>query len=701
MDRMIMIGWRIFTMTGCIQEDVKMDETKRIDELRKQLEQYAREYYINDNPSVSDFEYDRLMEELTALEAKHPELYDPNSPTQRIIGKVLDGFEKVVHEQRMLSLDDVFNKEELREFCERIWSEFEGAKFVCECKFDGLAMALMYENGTFVRAVTRGDGTTGEDVTENVRTISSIPMYIENREPVEVRGEVIMPKASFEALNRMQEELHLPLFANPRNAAAGTIRNLDTGIARKRKLDMFMYYFQNGENYGVTSQSQALETLKAMGFPVFDHWKACSTFDEIWSFIESVGEMRNELPFEIDGIVIKLDSFAMQHELGVTAKYPRYSIAYKFPAQEVETRLIGIDLTVGRTGKITPNAILEPVRVAGTKVSAATLHNRDRIESYDLMINDRVIIRKAGDIIPEVVRALPDKRDGSQIPFVWPEDCPVCGSKLIRLEDEADYFCPNPNCEARVVRSLIHFCSRDAMNIDGFGDKKVQWLHEHGFLGSIEEIYHLHERREELLEHKGWSAKGTDKLLAGIEASKKQPLDRLLFGLGIEQVGSKASKLLAEAFKTMDGLMAAGEEELAAVKFIGKISAQSIHRFFEQEENIRLIEALKACGLNMEEPEGEEAAADSFFSGKTVVLTGTLHQMKRSEAQKILESMGASVAGSVSKKTNLVIAGENAGSKLAKAESLGVPVWSEQDFLDKLSESDPSSAAEDAGEVDA
>lgn len=664
-----------------------MSEEKRIAELRKLLERYAMEYYVNDAPSVSDFEYDRLMEELQALEAKHPELYDPNSVTQRIIGKVLTGFEKVQHAQRMLSLSDVFNKEELKEFTDRIWKEFPDAAFVCEYKFDGLAMALLYENGRFVRAVTRGDGTIGEDVTENVRTIPSIPMQIDETGPVEVRGEVYMPKKSFEALNALQEEMHLPLFANPRNAAAGSIRNLDTGIARKRRLDMFLYYFQNGAQYGITSQAEALQAMAKMGFRVNDAWKECHTFEEIWDFIEDTAGKRGELPFEIDGVVIKCDSFAMQNALGTTAKAPRYSTAYKFPAEEVETRLIGITLTVGRTGKITPNAVLEPVRVAGTLVSAATLHNRERIESYGLKINDKVIIRKAGDIIPEVVKALPDKRDGSQLDFVWPDTCPVCGSDLVRLPDEADYYCPNPDCPARILESIIHFCSRDAMDIDGMGEKKIAWLNENGFLPTIEAIYHLHEHKDELLAHKGWSEKGTTKLFAAIEASKVQPLSKLLFGLGIRQVGAKAARILAQAFGSMDALMAANTMELSRIPFIGEISAKSIRAFFSQPENEALIAALKACGLNMEEPKQEEPA-NSFFAGKTVVLTGSLQDITRNEAKALLESLGANVSGSVSKKTDLVIAGEKAGSKLAKAESLGIPVWNEERFLSEVKASE-------------
>lgn len=417
-----------------------MSELDRIQELRRLLEKYSLEYYVQDAPSVSDAEYDRLMDELIHLEKKHPEADDPNSPSRRIIGQVLDGFEKVVHERPMLSLGDVFNKEELTEFVDRIQKEFPRAEFVCELKFDGLAMALQYQDGRFVRAVTRGDGRVGEDVSANVRTISSIPMYINESGPVEVRGEVYMPKASFEMLNALQESMHLPLFANPRNAAAGTIRSQDTSVSRSRKLDMFLYYFQNGTRYGITSQEEALEAMKKLGFRVSTDWKVCRNMDEIWAYIEEMSARRASLPYEIDGIVIKLNDFSQQQVLGTTAKAPRYSIAYKFPAEEVETRLTDILISVGRTGRITPAAVLEPVRVAGTIVSAATLHNEERIKSYGLKIGDRVIIRKAGDIIPEVVKALPEKRDGTETEFVWPKDCPVCGSELIKLPDEAEHF---------------------------------------------------------------------------------------------------------------------------------------------------------------------------------------------------------------------------------------------------------------------
>lgn len=653
-------------------------EQERILQLRKQLEQYAKEYYINDAPSVSDQEYDRLLEELQHLEEKHPEMEDPNSPTRRIIGQVLDGFEKVTHAQRMLSLGDVFNKEELDEFLQRILKEYPDSSFVVENKYDGLAVSLQYQDGRFVRAVTRGDGLVGEDVSANVRTIASVPMSIPEPGYVEVRGEIYMPKASFETLNALQASLNLPLLANPRNAAAGTIRNLDTAVCRQRKLDIFVYYFQNALDHGITTQQGALEKMKEMGFRVNPDYAVFSDPEQIWNWIASVTGKRESLPYEIDGMVIKLNSLEDQQKLGITTKVPRYAIAYKFPAQEVETRLTDIFLSVGRTGRITPNAVLEPVRVAGTLVSAATLHNEDRIRDYDLRINDRVIIRKAGDIIPEVVKALPEKRDGTQQVYVFPTECPVCGSALVRLEGEAEHFCPNPDCPARIVESMIHFVSRDAMNIDGMGQKRIEQFHDWHLLNSIEDIYRLHEKKDAILEHKGFTDKGLEKLFANIEKSKAMPLDRLLFGLGIRQVGSKAASILAEAFGTMDAIMQASEEELAALKFIGSVSAASIRDFFDQPENQRLIASLQQMGLNMSQPKSE--TKESPFTGKTVVLTGTLQTMGRKEAAELLKSLGASVSSSVSKKTDLLIAGENAGSKLEKARSLGVPVMSEEEF---------------------
>lgn len=656
-----------------------MNEQERILQLRRLLEQYSIEYYVHDNPSVSDQEYDRLLEELIHLEEKHPEMYDPNSVTQRIVGQVLDGFEKVTHARRMLSLGDVFNYDELQEFISRIQKQVQNAEFIVEYKYDGLAMALQYQDGRFVRAVTRGDGLTGEDVTFNIRTIPSIPMTISEGGYVEVRGEIYMPKASFEALNAQQEALHLPLFANPRNAAAGSVRSLDTGVFRTRKLNMFCYYFQNAQEHGIKTQQEALQKMDAMHFRVSPDYRLCRTTEEIWAFIQETASRRRQLPFEIDGMVIKLNSLADQEILGTTAKAPRYAIAYKFPAEEVETRLMDITVSVGRTGRITPNAVLEPVRVAGTLVSAATLHNADRIQAYDLRIGDRVIIRKAGDIIPEVVKALPEKRTGTETVFEFPKVCPVCGSELVRLPEEAEHYCINPDCPARIVESLIHFASRDAMAIDGLGEKKIVQLHDWHLIRSIEDIYLLKNRREELLSHKGYSEKGVDKLLQAIETSKKNPLSRLLFGLGIRQVGSKAAQILAERFVTMQALMEASQEELAAVKFIGSVSAASIRDFFEIEANRRLIGRLQELGVNMAEEVTQKK--QSSFTGKTVVLTGTLQGITRNEAKKMLEDLGASVSGSVSGKTDFVIAGENAGSKLTKAQSLGIPVLSEEQFL--------------------
>lgn len=658
-----------------------MDEALRIQQLRKQLETYAREYYIQDAPTVTDQEYDRLMQELEDLEAGHPELADPNSPTQRVIGAILPGFEKYTHARRMLSLGDIFSREELEEFVARVRKEFPGASFVAECKYDGLAMALHYEDGRFVRAVTRGDGLTGEVVTANVRTIRSVPMYIDAPGHVEVRGEVYMPKVSFERLNEVQTTLHLPLFANPRNAAAGSIRNLDTSVAASRNLEIFLYWYQNALEHGINTQARALEAMHAMGFPVNMDFAVCDTVDELWAFIEKTREKRSSLPYEIDGVVIKVNSLEQEEALGLNAKTPRYAIAYKYPAQEVQTRLDDIFLTIGRTGVATPNAVLTPVRVAGTLVSAASLHNEDLIRDRDLRIGDTVIIRKAGDIIPEVIASVKEQRDGTQVPYVFPDTCPVCGSELIRLPEEADHFCTNPDCPAQVLGSLIHFVSREAMNIDGLGEKKVRQLHEAHLLDTIQDIYHLAEKREEILALHGWSDKGFDKLLANIDGSRQRSLADLLFGLGIRLVGRKAAGLLADAFGSMDAIMAATKEELAAVKYIGGTTAESLTTWFAQPANQGLIQSLKEAGLNMVQAPKEVPSVSSPFAGKTVVLTGTLSGMSRNEAKSLLESLGATVAGSVSKKTDLVIYGDKAGSKLAKAQELGVTTMPEAEFL--------------------
>lgn len=659
-----------------------MDEVQRILELRALLETYAIEYYVNDDPSVSDFEYDRLMEELIHLEKKHPEMSDPNSPSQRIIGSVLEGFEKVTHTSRMLSLGDIFNVEEIREFCTRIQASVKDPEFVVECKYDGLAMSLTYEDGVFVRAVTRGDGITGEDVSHNIRTIGSVPMHIPTRQRLEVRGEVYMPKKSFADLNKKQAQEGKTLFANPRNAAAGSIRQLDSQVCASRKLDAYWYYLQNPEDFGIQTQEEALKKMASFHLRVNPVRKVCRTADEIWAYIQSIGKIRESLPYEIDGMVIKLNSLSDSLRLGATAKAPRYAIAYKFPAEEVQTRLLDITLSVGRTGKITPNAVLEPVRVAGTTVQAATLHNEDMIVSKDLRIGDMVVIRKAGEIIPEIVASIPSRRDGSQVPFIFPQHCPICGVRLIRLENEAAYYCINQDCPARVVESIIHFASRDAMDIETLGDKKVEQLHEWGLLHRIEDIYFLRDHREELVKKPGYQIKSVDKLMDTIEASKKQELGVLLFGLGIRQVGKKAAVILAEHYGSMDALMRADVEELTQIKDIGQITAQSIVAFFAEEKNQQLIAVLKECGLNMTQT--QKKVRGSRFTNQTVVLTGTLQHYARNEAKQILESLGANVSGSVSRKTNYVIYGTAAGSKLDKAQQLGVATMNEEEFLQEV-----------------
>ena len=659
-----------------------MDEKLRIKQLREELEKYSIEYYVYDNPSVSDQEYDRLMQELMTLEEKYPEMYDPNSPSQRIIGSVLEGFEKVHHDSQMLSLSNVFNREEIEEFVEKIKTSCSNPEFVVECKYDGLAMSLQYDNGQFVRAVTRGDGIVGEDVSNNVKTILSIPMHIPETRHVEVRGEVYMPKKSFEELNKRQEERGLALFANPRNAAAGSIRQLDSSICATRKLDAYWYYFQNASDFAIQTQEEALERMHQLHFRINPLRKVCQNVEEIWDFIQSIHEKREDLPYEIDGMVIKLNNLSDQRMLGSTAKVPRYATAYKFPAQEVQTRLKDIVITVGRTGKITPNAVLEPVRVAGTMVSAAQLHNEDMILNKDLRIGDIVVVRKAGEIIPEVVSSVIERRDGSQLPYKFPDTCPVCGSHLVRMPDQAAHYCINKDCPARVIESMIHFASRDAMDIDSLGDKKIEQLHEWGYLNTIEDIYFLHEHYEELIMRPGYQKKSVDKMLESIENSKKQPLGVLLYGLGISQVGKKAAMILANHFKNMDALITASMEALVEIHDIGDITAQCIQAFFKEEKNLHLIEVLRLVGCNFVQEENE--TLKSRFTNKTVVLTGTLEHYTRNEAKAILESLGANVSGSVSKKTDFVIYGQAAGSKLTKAQSLGVQTMTEEEFVQEV-----------------
>ncbi|MCR0417222.1 NAD-dependent DNA ligase LigA [[Clostridium] innocuum] len=655
---------------------------QRILELRSILDRLAYEYYVLDQPSKSDQEYDRYYQELVALEDEFPLYRDPNSITQRVGGVVLDAFTKVEHKRTMLSLGNAFNLEDLHAFDERVREVVPNARYVVELKIDGLAMSLIYRDGRFVQALTRGDGVVGEDVTHNVKTIPSIPMHIPLQGEVEVRGEVYMPNASFQMLNEEREKNGEELFANPRNAAAGSIRQLDSSVAAKRKLDAFWYYFVNAQEYDIHSHEEALQKMSEMHLRVNPLRKVCERIDEVWQFIEEITEQRNDLPYAIDGMVIKVDDLDAQNRLGSTVKVPRWAIAYKFPAEEVITKLLDIVVTVGRTGRITPNAVLEPVRVAGTTVSAAQLHNEDMIKEKDIRIHDDVVVRKAGDIIPEVVRPLLERRNDTQAVYHFPTHCPICGSELVRFPEEAAHYCINQDCPARVVESMIHFASRDAMDIDTLGDKKVEFFHKQGFLNTIEDIYCLKEHRQELIDLEGFKEKSVDKLLDAIEDSKQNPLEDLIYGLGIRQVGKKAAKVLAKHFLSMDALMAANEEELVAIKDIGQITAESITAFFHEPKNMELIAHLKGYGLRMDTE--AEQIQESSFSGKTIVLTGTLTQMTRNDAKALLESLGANVSGSVSKKTDLVIYGEAAGSKLTKANSLGVMTMDEDTFMKEV-----------------
>lgn len=659
---------------------------QRIIELRSIVDRFSYEYYVLDNPSVEDREYDRYYQELLQLEEAFPEFYDANSPTQRVGGTVLEGFQKVTHKRMMLSLGNAYNLADLEAFDQRVRGETANPRYVVELKIDGLAMSILYQDGRFVQAVTRGDGTVGEDVSANVKTIKSIPMHIDLQGEVEIRGEVYMPKQSFQQLNESRAANGEDLFANPRNAAAGSIRQLDSAIAASRGLDAFWYYFVNAEEYGVQTHHEAMDRMDQLHLRTNRERRLCTSIQEVWEYIQEMSAKRDSLPYEIDGIVIKLDQLADQERMGYTVKTPRWAIAYKFPAEEVSTKLLNIVLSVGRTGRITPNAVLEPVRVAGTSVSAATLHNEDMIKQKDIRIHDMVIIRKAGDIIPEVVRPLREKRDGHQKPYQFPTECPICHSTLVRLPNEAAHYCINQDCPARVVESMIHFASRDAMNIDTLGDKKIEFFHQQGLLNTIEDIYRLKEQKDKILSLEGFQEKSFQKLIAAIEASKENPLEDLIFGLGIRQVGKKAAKLLAKRYLHIDQLMAASQAELVAIKDIGEITAQSVCAFFQEKRNQELIEHLKALGLNMtSEP---EEIAESRFTNLTVVLTGSLSQLTRNEAKAILERLGANVSGSVSAKTDLVIYGEAAGSKLSKAQALNVATMDEATFMKEVKQNE-------------
>lgn len=656
---------------------------ERIIEIRKLLNQYNHEYHVLDKPSVDDSVYDKLMVELIDLEEKYPEFSDPLSPTQRVGGSVLDGFSKIEHKRRMLSLGDVFSYDELRSWAKDVESKVGSVKYVAECKIDGLAMSLTYLNGEYTQAVTRGDGSVGEDVTNNVKTIKSINMHIDYKDELEVRGEVFMPKASFNSLNEEREKSGEPLLANPRNAAAGSIRQLDSKIAANRKLDAFWYYLPDGTTYGLNTHYESLMWLKSLGFKINEEGtKLLNNIEEVISFIEDLAIKRDDLAYDIDGVVIKVNDYHLQEELGYTIKTPKWAIAYKFPAQQAMTKLNDIFVSVGRTGRCTPNAVLEPVRLAGSTVSAATLHNAEMIASKDIRINDYVVIHKAGDIIPEVISSIKEKRDGTQVPYEFPENCPICNMKLHKYEDEVDHYCVNNDCPARVITSIAHFASRDAMNIDGLGEKRVEQMHKEGLLSTVADIYKLKDKKDKILSMDKYGEKSYTNLIDAIEKSKTNTLDKLLFGLGIRQVGSKAAKVLASEFGNIDSLMEAKINDLNVIKDIGDITADAIVTFFEDEANVHLINSLKEEGVNMVIEKAEKF--ESIFTNKVCVLTGSLSVLTRNEAQEKLEQMGATVTSSVSKKTDYVIYGEAAGSKLAKANELNIATLSEQEFMDEV-----------------
>ena len=656
-----------------------MDPKERINELSEILKQANYQYYVLDDPQMPDFEYDRLLRELEELEAMHPEWIHPDSPTQRVGGEAVSQFEKVTHPVPLMSLQDVFSLEELNDFLGKILASFPGISFSVEPKIDGLSVALEYIDGKFVRGATRGDGQVGEDVTENLKTIRSIPMVLANAPAhLIVRGEVFMPKKSFEKLNQQQEAEEKPLFANPRNAAAGSLRQLDPKIAAKRGLDIYIFNIQQAEGVSFTSHQESLEYLKALKFKVIPH-KNLASVQSIDQEILSFNENRELLTCDIDGAVVKVDDLALREQLGSTAKFPRWAAAYKYPPEIKPTVVEDIVVQVGRTGVLTPKAVVHPVRLAGTTVTNATLHNQDFIRERDIRIGDTVLIRKAGEIIPEILEVDLAKRPQNAVPYFLPETCPVCGAPVVQDPEGAFLRCTGAECPAQLSRNIAHFVSRDAMDIDGLGSSIVDALISRGLVHSPADIYDLSLEDISSLWKSGTTA--AKKLLAAIEESKTRDVSRLIYGLGIRQVGAKTGKILASAFGSLDGLMAATQEELTQIPDIGAITAQSIYSWFRQEQSIHMIRRLREQGVNFA---SQRQVTDSRFAGKTFVLTGALTKFTREQASEKIELLGGKTSGSVSKKTSFVIVGENAGSKERKARELGIPILSEDDFLAML-----------------
>lgn len=666
------------------KEENEMKERARIIELVNILNKANNEYYILDNPSLTDREYDRYMQELIMLEKRYPEYKLESSPSERVGSLVSSKFNKITHELPMLSLGNVFNYDEIKSFDERIKKEGIDPKYVCELKIDGLAVSLKYENGNLVRGATRGDGVVGEDITNNVMTINSVPLVLNEKVDIEVRGEIYMSKKSFDTLNEERKKKNESLFANPRNAAAGSVRNLDSKVTEERQLDCFIYHLPNPLDYNIKYHHQCLEYMEKLGFVVNPTYKVCNDIEEVIEFVKEYTLKRESLAYEIDGIVIKVDDINLQNKLGYTVKVPKWATAYKFPALEVETRLIDILFTVGRTGKITPNAILEPVKVAGSTISKATLHNEDNVINKDIRINDKVLIRKAGDVIPEVVKSLPEKRDGSEVAFEMIRDCPICNSRLIRKESEADYYCLNASCPAREIENIIHFVSRDAMNIEGAGESLIEDVYNEGFIKDVADIYRLKDYEDELSLLEGYGPKKLENLFNSIEKSKGNSLERLLFALGIRQVGLKTAKILAKRYQSIDNLRKTTVEELMNIADVGMIIASSVVEYFSKEENIVLLDKLKGCGVNMKYL-SDDVVEDEFFKDKTFVLTGTLFEITRDKASELIEKLGGKISSSVSKKTTYVIVGENPGSKYEKARQLNIPIINEEELFEKIS----------------
>ena len=644
---------------------------ERMNELVALLNRYATEYYTSDNPSVSDSEYDRLYRELVELEAAYPDQVLADSPTHRVGGKVLDGFEKYSHQYPLYSLQDAFSREELEAFDARVRKELPQPTYICELKIDGLSISLTYEKGILVVGATRGDGSVGENITENLKRVKDIPLTLPEELDITVRGECYMPRASFDQVNQARQENGEPEFANPRNAAAGTLRQLDTAVVAKRNLATFLY--QEASPSTRDSQEKVLEHLEQLGFVVNPKRILAQSIDEVWDFIQEVGQEREKLPYDIDGVVIKVNDLAGQEELGFTVKAPKWAVAYKFPAEEKEAQLLSVDWTVGRTGVVTPTANLTPVQLAGTTVSRATLHNVDYIAEKDIRKDDTVIVYKAGDIIPAVLRVVESKRV-SEEKLDIPTNCPSCDSQLLHFEDEVALRCINPRCPAQIMEGLIHFASRDAMNITGLGPSIVEKLFAANLVKDVADIYRLKEDDFLLLE--GVKEKSASKLYQAIQASKENSAEKLLFGLGVRHVGSKASQLLLQHFHSIENLAQADPEEVASIESLGSVIAQSLQTYFATEGTKILLDELKEAGVNLDY-KGQTVVADAALSGLTVVLTGKLERLKRSEAKSKLESLGAKVTGSVSKKTDLVVAGADAGSKLQKAQELGIEVRDE------------------------